>query len=341
MKNQRVLIIMPNWIGDAVMAQPLLQLLHAQDPDIQIDVLATAWVAQVVRAMPEVSEVIQAPFRHGALQLSERLAFAGELRQRKYNAAYVLPNTLKFALLPWLAGIPLRVGYKGESRYGLINRMHFDDKNHPRPMTRFYGALAFPPVKEFTTAIPKPKLVVENQDVVAVLDAFSLSQSRRLVIFAPGAEFGNAKRWPAEYFSLLGQRLQSADPNVQFILMGSAKDTEVCTEVQSGLPDAQVLAGKTDLFQAISLIAAADLIVSNDSGLLHIASSLNRPVAAIYGPTDPMHAPPFSDMSFSFSYPIECAPCKQRECPLGHHQCMRNLSPESVAEPVLKRLQWK
>ncbi|MBR7781488.1 lipopolysaccharide heptosyltransferase II [Undibacterium luofuense] len=340
MKNQRVLVIMPNWIGDAVMAQPLLQLLQTQYPDVQIDVMATAWVAQVVRAMPEVTEVIQAPFRHGVLQLRERLNFARKLRSQNYSAAYILPNTFKFALLPWLARIPLRIGYKGESRYGLINRMHFDDKQRPRAMTRFYAALAYPPVDSFTAEVPKPKLVVKDDDLNAALSTFGLTRSQRIVIFAPGAEFGNAKRWPVEHFASLGQRLREADPKVQIILMGSAKDTDICAQVKSGLPDAQILAGKTDLFQAVSLIAAADLMVSNDSGLLHIASSLNRPVAAIYGPTDPAHAPPFSDMSWSFNLSLDCMPCKQRECPLGHHQCMRNLMPDSVADRIQSSLRW-
>ena len=141
----RLLVIAPNWIGDAVMAQPLLQLLRQQYPQHAIDVLAPTWVAPVLRAMTEVDTILETPFKHGALQLRERWRFARLLCRRGYDAAYVLPNTLKFALLPWMAGIKKRVGYKGESRYGLINVMHFDDKAHPRPMVTFYAALAFSP----------------------------------------------------------------------------------------------------------------------------------------------------------------------------------------------------
>jgi heptosyltransferase-2 len=142
---RRTLVISPNWIGDAVMAQPLLQSLRAQHPDRPIDILAPKWVAPVWRAMAEVDTVIEAPFRHGALQLRERWRFARDLRRRGYDAAYVLPNTLKFALIPWLAGIRRRVGYVGEMRYGLLNVLHHDDKNAPRPMVAFYAALAQPP----------------------------------------------------------------------------------------------------------------------------------------------------------------------------------------------------
>jgi len=140
----RTLVISPNWIGDAVMAQPLLQLLKAAHPERPIDVLAPPAVSPVWRQMAEVAEVLETPFRHGALQLKERWRYARMLRQRGYADAYILPNTLKFALIPWLAGIPRRVGYKGESRYGLINVMHHDD-TPPRPMVPFYAALADAP----------------------------------------------------------------------------------------------------------------------------------------------------------------------------------------------------
>lgn len=156
----RTLVISPNWIGDAVMAEPLLQLLRRQQPQRAIDVLAPAWVAPVWRAMAAVDTVIEAPFRHGALQLAERWAFAGQLRERGYADAYVLPNTLKFALIPWLAGIPQRVGYRGEMRYGLLNVMHHNDKKAPRAMVAFYAALAAAPSAAYAPVsdLPKPVL---------------------------------------------------------------------------------------------------------------------------------------------------------------------------------------
>ncbi|MFZ6733856.1 lipopolysaccharide heptosyltransferase II [Undibacterium sp. Ji42W] len=330
----RILVIAPNWIGDAVMAQPLLQLLKRDHPDTAIDVLAPAWVAPVVRAMVEVDTVLETPFKHGSLQLRERWRYAQILRQRGYAAAYVLPNTLKFALLPWMAGIKKRVGYKGESRYGLINVMHHDSKLVPRAMVAFYAALAGAPVTELVQNFPKPRLQMTPPQIDTVLQDMGLSAQQPLICFAPGAEFGNAKRWPVSHFAELAKIILQTHPDPQIVLLGSPKDVEVCQQIEAVCPAVHQFAGKTRLDQALALIAASDAMVSNDSGLLHIASAFNRPVIAIYGPTDPDHAPPFSDIAHSLSLQLACAPCKQRECPLGHHDCMNKLDSQMVWQPL-------
>lgn len=335
-QRARSLVISPNWIGDAVMAQPLLQLLRRAHPQRPIDILAPAWVAPVWRAMAEVDTVIEAPFRHGALQLGERRTFAAQLKQRDYADAYVLPNTLKFALIPWLAGIPRRVGYRGEMRYGLLNVMHHDDKAAPRAMVAFYAALAAMPAKDCTpvSALPKPALNVSAAQIGAVMAEVNLRMDAPLVIFAPGSEFGSAKRWPTRHFAELAALILDARPAAQIALLGSAKDRAVCDEIVALAPAVKNLAGVTTLDQAIALIAQANAIVSNDSGLLHIASALNRPLVAIYGPTDPDHAPPFSDIATSISLRLKCAPCRQRECPLGHHDCMQKITADVVWQPL-------
>lgn len=330
-EQARILVIAPNWIGDGVMAQPLLRRLRQLYPGTLIDVLAPPWVAPVFAAMSEVAEVLETPFRHGALQLRERWRYAQQLRRRGYSAAYVLPNTLKFALLPWLAGIPRRIGYRGESRYGLINVMHHDDPQQPRPMVPFYAALAEPPQAGQVSSPGRPVLTVNRQQQLQVLQQLGLSDQQPLYCFAPGAEFGNAKRWPAAYFAELAQLILARQPQAQIVLLGSAKDQPVCQEIVQVCPAVRSLAGATTLTQALTLIAGASAMVSNDSGLLHIASALNRPVVAIYGPTDPNHAPPFSDAAISLSKTMDCAPCRQRECPLGHHDCMRGISAGQVA----------
>jgi len=337
---QRYLVISPNWIGDAVMAQPLLQLLRQRAPGCIIDVLAPSWVAPVWRAMGEVNDVIEAPFRHGALQLRERWRFARALKQRGYSAAYVLPNTLKFALIPWLAGIPRRVGYKGESRYGLINVMHRDDPASPRPMVSFYAALASAPAPQCAqpSALPRPRLQVDETEKAGVLAALDLAAGKPLVAFAPGAEFGSAKRWPSVHFAELAHLIRKEYPQAQVVLLGSAKDGIVCEEICAQAAMVKNLAGVTKLDQALAVIAAADAVVSNDSGLLHIASALNRPVIALYGPTDPDHAPPFSDVAKSLSLRLSCSPCKQRECPLGHHNCMQQMDAQMVWQPLRQML---
>jgi len=347
MSQPRTLIISPNWIGDAVMAQPLLQLLRAAHPERPIDVLAPPAVSPVWRQVAEVDEVLETPFRHGALQLKQRWQFARLLRQRGYADAYILPNTIKYALIPWLAGIKQRVGYKGESRYGMINIMHHDEVP-PRPMVPFYAALAKPPVTVqgpgLRAALPRPRLAVSAVQIAAVNERHAIDPARPLLALAPGAEFGAAKRWPAQHFAGLAKAVLERDPSTQIALLGSPKDHAACAEVAAGLPDGTTvfnLAGATSLAEAIALIARAAAVVANDSGLLHIASALNRPVLALYGPTDPDHAPPFSDLAASISLRLDCSPCKQRECPLGHHDCMVKLTPDLAwqrLQPMLQAL---
>ena len=332
----RILVISPNWIGDAVMAQPLLQCLRRLQPDAPIDVLATPVVAPVWRAMREVDTVLEASFRHGTLQLRERLAMARQLRQRGYGAAYVLPNTLKFALIPWLAGIARRVGYRGEMRYGLLNVMHHDDPQAPRAMVPFYAALAFPPgpAQALRDAIPRPRLGMLPEQQADALARAGLDAGRPLLVFAPGAEFGSAKRWPVKHYAQLASLALDAHPGLQLALLGSGKDAAVCAEIVGLEPRVRSLAGATSLADALALIAACAVLVSNDSGLLHAASALNRPVIALYGPTSPTYAPPFSDVAHSVSLLLDCAPCRQRECPLGHHRCMEDMRPEMVWAPM-------
>jgi len=330
-KTPRTIIISPNWIGDAVMAQPLMQLLRQQHPERPIDVLAPTWVAPVWRAMREVDTVLETPFKHGKLQLGERWKFARQLRERGYCDAYVLPNTLKFALIPWMAGIARRVGYEGEMRYGLLNVLHHDDKTAPRAMVPFYAALALPPtsVVPDRSALPRPVLSVPDEQLVQTMSRLRLQSDSALVVFAPGAEFGSAKRWPTAHFATLANTIFQRHPQAQVVLLGSGKDKTVCDEIVALAPQVRSFAGVTLLDEAIALIARANAMVSNDSGLLHIASALNRPIIAIYGPTDPEHAPPFSDIAKSLFLHLECAPCRQR---------MLNISSEMVWEPLREML---
>jgi heptosyltransferase-2 len=327
-RQPRTLVISPNWIGDAVMAQPLLALLKRQHPGRPIDVLAPPAVAPVWRAVAEVDTVLETPFRHRALQLKERWKYARMLRQRGYLEAYVLPNTIKYALIPWLAGIPRRVGYKGEMRYGLINAMHHDD-TPARPMMPFYAALAQDPFLPAPVQVERPSMRVAPQAVQAACERHALDRGRRLVVFAPGAEFGPAKRWPPRHFGELARQIVASDPHAQIALLGSPKDRPTCDEVVAAAGSAASnmlnLAGSTKLDEATALIAQAQAVVTNDSGLMHIASGLNRPLVALYGPTDPRHTPPSSEFARWVWLHIECAPCQQRECPLGHHACMEKL----------------
>jgi heptosyltransferase II len=319
----RILIVAPNWIGDALMAQPLLARLHARRPGLELEALAPEWVAPVLRRMPEVSRVIAAPFRHGALQLGERWRLARALRARGYRQAIVLPNSWKAALVPFFAGIPLRSGYAGEARYGLLNLMYRAPERR-EPMSVHYARLAEPPDAPPPQGLRDPSLRVDPAAASATARRYGVEGP--YAAFCPGAEYGPAKRWPAERFRELAARLP-----LPVVLLGSANDRAVCEQVDG---EAINLAGRTTLDEAIELIAAARFVVTNDSGLMHVAAALGRPQVAVFGSSSPAHTPPASAAARVVWLGVECSPCFQRECPLGHFRCMREIPVERMVREI-------
>ncbi len=321
------------------MAQPLLaQLLHKR-PDLVIDVLAPGWVLPLLQRMPEVTDTIESPFGHGELNLRGRWRLGRSLAARRYAKAIVLPNTLKSALAPFFAGIPLRVGYVGESRYGLLNILHKLDRKAPPPMAARYLALAEPPGEPQPAPLSAPlyglartRLSVSGSNLARALARLSLappSDAQPVAVLCPGAEFGAAKRWPAEHYADLAARLGAAGFSVW--LMGSAADAPVGEAILAARPGCAVnLCGRTDLGSAIDLIAVAHVVISNDSGLMHVAAALDRPLVALFGSSSPLHTPPASDRARVQYLALDCSPCYARDCPLGHFRCMRDLLPERV-----------
>ena len=324
-------IVAPQWIGDAVMTEPLLRRLHRRGETLTVGAIPS--VAAVYRAMPQVREVVELPFQRGGVQLRARHALSRQLSGR-FDTAYVLPNSLKSALLPMLAGIPKRVGYLGEARVGLLtHRLPNPGRSRRLPMVAFYSALAGEPGVERD----RPMLAVADRDVEQTLRQFGL-QRGDYVVLAPGAEFGPAKRWPTARFGELAQRLGR-----RTVLLGAPKETPLCAEVAALAPAADQcfdLAGKTSLAQALALIASAAAVVSNDSGLMHVAAALGVPQVAIFGSSSPLHTPPLNDAASviwlkhdpTYQPPLACAPCFQRDCPLGHTRCLNEVSVDRVLQ---------
>jgi len=329
----KILIVAPNWIGDALLAQPLLARLRQKHPGVLIDALAPPWTAPVLRRMPEIGEVIDAPFAHGELKLGARWKLARALHARAYDQAIVLPNTLKSALIPFLAGIPVRTGYPGELRYGLLNRVHRLDGQALPLMAERYAKLAEAPDEPPARPLPDGKLRVDPANLAAALARLGLSRAKPVVAFCPGAEYGPAKRWPARYFAELAIKLGAQGRAIW--LFGSDKDSEIGEEIARASA-AVNLCGRTDLATAIDLLSLADVVVSNDSGLMHVAAAVGRPVVALYGSSSPEHTPPLSRTARVVRTGIECSPCYARECPLGHFKCMNELAPERVLQEVRK-----
>jgi len=323
------LIIAPQWIGDAVMTEPLLRRLHARGERLTVGALP--WVAPVYRAMPQVADVIEFPFAHGGLQFKARRSIARRLAGQ-FDKAYVLPNSLKSALLPFLASIPERIGYLGEARIGLLTHRLKNPKNKP-PMVAFYSALS----GETGLDGDRPELHMDAAQVEATLHPLGLLRGA-YVVFAPGAEFGPAKRWPARHFSELAAKLEAT-----VVLLGSGKEAALCDEIVAPVNAVQAgkclnLAGKTSLPQALALIAASRSTISNDSGLMHVAAALGVPQVAIFGSSSPLHTPPLNDRARvlwlkadpAYQPPLDCAPCFARECPLGHTRCLNDIGAQQV-----------
>lgn len=332
----KALIVAPSWIGDTIMAQPLFVRLHARHPDLQLDALAPSWVAPVLQRMDEIREVVDSPFGHGQLSLQKRWRLARELAGRNYDAVYVLPNSLKSALLPFMAGIPKRIGFTGESRVGLINVRHTLDKAALPLMVERFAQLAEAPGTPLPRPVSHPKIRSTAADQARTLAELGLERPPRIAAFCPGAEYGPAKRWPARHFATLAQQLAAAGYAIW--LFGSPKDHAVAEEIAQLAPGlCRNLCGATSLGQAVDLLALTDLVVCNDSGLMHVAAALDRPLVTLYGSSSPGFTPPLSNQADILSLELDCSPCFKRECPLGHLDCLNKLLPEQVFAACLKR----
>ena len=332
--RSRTLVIAPQWIGDAVMSEPLLAQLAARGATLTV--AALPWVAPVYRACAQVSEVIELPFAHGRLDWAGRQRIARELRGR-FDTAYVLPNSLKAALLPWLARIPRRIGYVGEHRFGLLNR-RLPNPPGRAPMVAFYSALAGnlgdPAAAGTMSAAARPRLTFSEATLHAATSAAGVTPGAYWA-FAPGAEFGPAKCWPAAHYAELARTLFARD-GLPVLLLGSAKEAALCAQIAAAAPRAcRVLAGQTSLLDAMALIAAARGVVSNDSGLMHVAAAFGVPQAAVFGSTSPEHTPPLNGRArvlwLKEELQLDCAPCFARVCRFGHTRCLTEVSPARVA----------
>ena len=328
--SRRILVIGPAWVGDMVMSQSLYRLLKLRDPNVVIDVLAPLWTFSLLKCMPEVHEAIELPVTHGELKLRVRYQLAKQLRAKEYDQAIVLQNSFKSALIPWLAGIPVRTGWRGECRYVLLNDLRkLDEKKYPLMIEQFI-ALGLPANEPLPVSYPYPPFTVSKEAQEAVLAKHKpLWCGRPILALCAGAEFGPSKRWPEEYYAEIAK--QKIHDGWDIWLFGSPKDREITDKIMA-LTDNQCenIAGRTELAETIQLLSLTSGLVSNDSGLMHVAAALNKPLIAIYGSTSPAFTPPLSKEATILKLDLECQPCFQRTCPLIHHRCMRDLTPDRV-----------
>ncbi|HSW69507.1 MAG TPA: lipopolysaccharide heptosyltransferase II [Gammaproteobacteria bacterium] len=326
--TKKILIVGPAWVGDMIMSQCLFKLIKQTDPDVIIDVLAPAWSMPLLARMPEVAESWVMPLSHGKLGLGERRRLGKSLRDR-YQQAIVLPNSFKSALVPWWADIPVRTGWRGEMRYGVLNDMRILDKKRYPLMVEQFMALGLSVNESLTKDYPLPELMVSPANRERVRVKYQLSIDLPILAICPGAEFGPAKRWPEEHYAHLArEKLQSG---WQVWILGSPKDQPVAQKIMQLTQQKCInLTGQTQLEEAVDLLSLASVVVSNDSGLMHMAAALHKPLIAVYGPTTPAFTPPLHKQAKTVSLALECQPCFERVCPLKHQRCLRELSPEQI-----------
>ncbi len=335
-----ILIIGPAWVGDMVMAQTLFMLLKAHNPTVNIDVLAPEWSHGLLERMPEVRRAWTSPFQHKELNLRGRYQLGKLLKKEGYQQAIVLPNSLKSALVPFWANIPLRTGWIKEPRWILLNDSRYAQKKLPLMIERFM-ALGLAKDQELPKPLPHPNLFVKEESITAALEKLGLDRSKGPILaLCPGAEFGPSKRWPPHYYAEVAK--QKMAEGWQVWLFGSPKDSETAAEIQKicqadeqhSKASCMDLTGKTRLVEAIDLLSLANLVISNDSGLMHIAAALDKPLIVIYGSSSPKFTPPLSSKAKIVSLGIECSPCFQKNCPLGHFKCMLDLKPSIVMKAL-------
>ncbi len=329
----KFLIVGPSWVGDMVMAQGLFISLRQQHPDAVIDVLAPHGCKDLLQRMPQVRNAITLDIGHGEFGLGKRWRLGKTLARNKYDQAIVLPNSFKSALVPLFARIPVRTGWRGEARNVLLNDCRRLDKpNYPLMVERFV-ALAYPAGQPLPETLPRPALQFDAQQTTALRSQLLLHDARPILVLCPGAEFGPSKQWPEEYFAEVASHY--IDAGYQTWILGSAKDKEVGTRIQARLDNGRAdwcrnLCGMTSLGDAIDLMAAASAVVSNDSGLMHVAAALGLPLVVVYGSTSAGFTPPLADRVRTLSLQLSCSPCFKRTCPLGHHNCMQQLHANQV-----------
>lgn len=339
--SKKILIVGPSWVGDMVMAQSLFIVLKEQQSDCVIDVLAPAWSMPILERMSQIRKGISMPVGHGSLELGKRFSLARTLAKEQYDQAVVLPNSLKSALIPMLAGIPVRTGWRGEMRFGLINDIRLLNKKKYPLMVQRFVALAYPAGAPIPETCPKPALEIDEEKIPELYEKYQINSEKPLLALCPGAEFGPSKRWPEQHYAAVAKYY--IDKGWQVALFGSNNDRIVNANIKEQLTSSQRcncvnLAGKTALSEAVDILSQSAGVVSNDSGLMHICAAMNKPMVVVYGSTSPLFTPPLSNNVAVAQLPVDCGPCFKRECPLsesdGRMDCLNKLAPESIVSEL-------
>ena len=331
----------PSWVGDMVMAQSLFIILKNAHPECQIDVLAPAWSLALMERMPEITQAIAMPLAHGQFNVLARVKLGKSLRANAYDQAILLPNSWKSGLTPYFANISLRTGYIGECRWGLLNDARKLDKSILKMTVQRFVALGLPRGASLPPEYPIPRLVISQDQQANVIEKFQLSKDRdlnkpsfqKILALCPGAEYGEAKRWPINHYAEVAK--QKLAEGWKVWLFGSEKDKETAEQINTQVSGVCVdFTGRTSLAEAVDLMSLVDTVVSNDSGLMHVAAALDKNIIALYGSSDPGFTPPLNNKAKVISLKLACSPCFKRVCPLGHTDCLTGITPDAVLKLI-------
>lgn len=338
-RREGTLVVTPGWVGDVVMCQSLLMTLRAQAPAARLDVLAPEWARSLLERMPEIDSVLGLPVGHGQLRPLTQWAVAREVRRRRYDRAIVTRRSFKAGLVPFLARIPVRTGIRGEARYGLINDVRaVDGQSHPSAVVRL-AVLGMPAgARPRPDEVPWPALRTDPDRAAQLVDTLGLAGEGTPVGLAPGAAFGPAKRWPQDRWESLARALTARGHRV-WIFGAQGEVVEGEAIARAGGPGAVSLCGRTALADVVDLMARCEAVVSNDSGLMHVAAAAGARVVALFGSTSPVNTPPLQSDAEVIWLRLECSPCYARTCPLGHLQCLKGIDVDDVVSAVAKENQ--
>ncbi len=323
----KILIISPNWIGDLIVANSLFKLIKQKN--YHLSVAAPNYCRPLLERMHEVDEIFESPVTHNKLNLKKIYQFSQQLKQHKFDQAVVLPNSLKSSLVPFLANIPKRTGYLGEFRYLLLNNIKKITSHNYKNLKSQCLFLFNNNDLEISQA-PNPSLIINKKNIDNLIKKLNINLNKKILILAPGAAFGDAKQWPAEYFAKISR--EKYKDNWQVIILGSAKDKEIANQINNLVNNICLnLCGITNIKDAIDIISISNYVISNDSGLMHIAAALDKNLIAIYGSSTPNFTPPLSNKAIILEdKDLDCRPCFKRTCPYGHKNCMYNITPDKV-----------
>ena len=329
----KILVVGPSWVGDSVMAQTLYKRIKKELPSSQIDVISPHWSLALLERMPEVCKKIVSPFSHGETKLLERYRLGQGLKKENYDRAIVLTNSLKSSLIPYFARIGVRTGWLGEFRYGLINDIRSSKKLKKSLMVEKFAALSLYEENYSIENLTFPELEIDFANQRKFLEEFSIDYSKNTMAICPGAEFGPSKRWPAEYYAEIAIFYVNKGWNV--LCIGSKNDEDIGIEIGSlnnlGCNESFInLIGKTSLQDAIDILAFTEKVVTNDSGLMHIAAAVKTPLVALYGPSSPEYTPPLISKKKILRKTQGYEKVRYGSNEKGYHQSLLDIKPEEV-----------